>query len=167
MPNSAGSRAADTAKKSDSPEKNVYINRKARHEYFILNSFEAGVALVGSEVKSVRQGKVSLQDSYAIIEDGEAYILNMHISPYDKSSHFLPDPKRRRKLLLHKTEIRRLMGKVAEKGLTMIPIRVYLVRGRVKLEIALARGKPKRDRRYDLEKRDAEQEIRRQRGRRS
>jgi SsrA-binding protein len=151
----------------ESPEKNVYLNRKAKHEYFLLSSFEAGVALVGSEVKSVRQGKISLQDSYAVIEDGEAYVLNMHISPYDKSAHFLPDPKRKRKLLLHKSEIKRLTGKVAEKGLTLVPLRVYLVRGRVKLEIALARGKPKRDRRYDIAKRDAEREIRKQRSGRS
>jgi SsrA-binding protein len=167
MPSTAKSGVQGSPKTPESDEKNVYMNRKARHEYFILNSFEAGIALVGSEVKSVRQGKISLQDSYAVIEDGEAYIVNMHISPYEKSTHFLPDPKRKRKLLLHKSEIRRLMGRVAEKGLTLIPLRVYLVRGRAKLEIALARGKPRRDRRYDLEKRDAEKEIRRQRGRRS
>ena len=151
----------------ESPEKNVYLNRKAKHEYFLLSSFEAGIALVGSEVKSVRQGKISLQDAYAVIEDGEAHILNMHISPYEKSAHFLPDPKRKRKLLLHKSEIKRLMGKVTEKGLTLIPLRVYIVRGRVKVEIALARGKPKRDRRYDIAKRDAEREIRKQRTGRS
>ncbi|MFH1314415.1 MAG: SsrA-binding protein SmpB [Candidatus Eisenbacteria bacterium] len=160
-------RETENAKTGESPEKNVYLNRKAKHEYFLMNSFEAGIALVGSEVKSVRQGNISLQDSYAVIENGEAHILNMHISPYDKSSHFLPDPKRKRKLLLHKSEIKRLMGKVAEKGLTMIPMRVYLVRGRVKLEIALARGKPKRDRRYDITKRDAEREIRKLRSGRS
>jgi SsrA-binding protein len=167
MPRTAKSKETDAAKTPESPEKNVYMNRKARHEYFIMNGFEAGIALVGSEVKSVRQGKISLQDSYAVIEDGEVYIINMHISPYEKSTHFVPDPKRKRKLLLHKSEIKRLMGKVAEKGLTLIPLRVYLVRGRVKLEIALARGKPKRDRRYDLEKRDAEKEIRKERSRRT
>jgi SsrA-binding protein len=164
----AGSvKGARDDKTGESPEKNVCLNRKAKHEYFLLSSFEAGIALVGSEVKSVRQGKVSLQDSYAVIDDGEAHILNMHISPYDKSAHFLPDPKRTRKLLLHKSEIKRLTGKVAEKGLTLIPLRVYIVRGRVKLEIALARGKPKRDRRYDIAKRDAEREIRKQRTGRS
>jgi SsrA-binding protein len=142
-------------------EKNVYVNRKARHDYFLMDRLEAGIALAGSEVKSVRQGKVSLQDSYATIEGGEAFVVNMHISPYEKSSHFLPDPKRRRKLLLHKSEIRRLTGKVAEKGLTLVPLRVYLVRGRAKLELALARGKPKRDKRQDIAKRDAEREMRR------
>ena len=150
----------------ENSEKNVYVNRRARHDYFIMSSFEAGIALVGSEVKSVRQGKISLQDSYALIEDDEAYIMNMHIATYDKSSHFAPEPKRKRKLLLHKGEIRRLIGKVSEKGLTLIPLRVYIVRGKVKLEIALARGKPKRDKRQVMAERDAEREMRRQTGRR-
>jgi SsrA-binding protein len=145
-------------------ERNLYVNRKARHDYFLLHSFEAGIALVGSEVKSVRQGKISLQDSYAMIEDGEAYILNMHISPYEKSSHFLPDPRRKRKLLLHRSEIKRLMGKVTEKGLTLVPLRVYLTRGKVKVEIALARGKPRRDKRHVIAERDAEREMRREAG---
>jgi SsrA-binding protein len=150
----------------ESDEKNVYVNRKARHDYFLMDRMEAGIALVGSEVKSIRQGKVSLQDSYAVIESGEAFVINMHVSPYEKSSHFLPDPKRKRKLLLHRSEIRRLTGKVAEKGLTLVPVRVYLVRGRVKVELALARGKLKRDRRQDIAKRDAEREMRRREGRR-
>jgi SsrA-binding protein len=149
----------------ESEEKNVYVNRKARHDYFLMDKLEAGIALVGSEVKSVRQGKVSLQDSYAVIEDGEAFIVNMHISPYEKGSHFLPEPKRRRKLLLHRSEIRRLTGKVTEKGLTLVPLRVYLVRGRAKVELALARGKPKRDKRQDIAKRDAEREMRRRKAR--
>lgn len=155
-----------SARIPEDSERNVYVNRKARHEYFILNSFEAGIALAGSEVKSIRQGKISLQDSYAIVEGGELYILNMHVSPYEKATHFFPDPKRKRKLLLHRSEIKRLMGKVAEKGLTLIPLRVYLVRGRVKLEIALARGKPKRDRRRDIARREAEREMRKEGDRR-
>jgi len=146
----------------DEPQKNVCVNRKARYDYFILNSFEAGVALVGSEVKSIRDGKVSLQDAFAVIEGGEGYVLNMHVTPYEKAGHYAPDPRRRRKLLLHKAEIRRLTGRVAEKGLTLIPLRVYFVRGRVKLEIALARGKAKHDRREDIAKRDAEREMRRE-----
>jgi SsrA-binding protein len=154
-----GARQADSG---DKPEKNVCVNRKARYDYFILGSFEAGVALVGSEVKSIREGKVSLQDSYAAIEDGEAYVMNVHITPYEKAGHFAPDPKRRRKLLLHKAEIRRLIGRVAEKGLTLVPLRVYFLRGRVKMEIALARGKAKRDRREDIARRDAEREMRRE-----
>jgi SsrA-binding protein len=146
----------------DEPQKNVCVNRKARYDYFILNSFEAGVALEGSEVKSIRDGKVSLQDAFAVIEDGEGYVLNMHVTPYEKTAHFVPDPRRRRKLLLHKAEIRRLTGRVAEKGLTLIPLRVYFVRGRVKLEIAVARGKAKHDRREDIAKRDAERDMRRE-----
>jgi SsrA-binding protein len=146
--------------RQETPEKNVYINRKARHEYFILKTMEAGIALVGSEVKSVRQGNISLQDSYAVIEGEQAYILNMHIAPYEMSSHFTPLPKRKRKLLLHKGEIRRLIGKISEKGLTLVPIRVYLARGRVKVEIALARGKPKKDKRHKITERDARREMR-------
>jgi SsrA-binding protein len=159
------SRGVDS-RSPQSDEKNVYVNRKARHDYFLMDRLEAGIALAGSEVKSVREGKVSLQDSYAVIEDGEAYIINMHISPYEKSSRFTPDPKRTRKLLLHKAEIRRLTGKVAEKGLTLIPLRVYLLRGRAKIELALARGKPRRDKRQDMAKRDAEREMRKRMGRR-
>lgn len=151
--------------RQETPEKNVYVNRKAKFEYFILSSFEAGIALVGSEVKSVRQGNISLQDSYAVIEGGEAYILNMHISPYEMSTHFTPQPKRKRKLLLHKSEIKRLIGKISEKGLTLVPMRVYLARGKVKMEIALARGKPKKDKRHKITERDARREMRRESGR--
>jgi SsrA-binding protein len=148
--------------RQEQPEKNVYVNRKARHEYFILKTMEAGIALVGSEVKSVRQGNISLQDSYAVIEGEQAYILNMHIAPYEMSCHFVPLPKRKRKLLLHKAEIKRLIGKISEKGLTLVPTRVYLVRGRVKVEIALARGKPKKDKRHKITERDARREMRKE-----
>ena len=164
MSEKARSKGADSAGPETS-EKNVYVNRKARHDYFLMDRFEAGIALVGCEVKSIRQGQVSLQDSYAVIEDGEAFIHNMHISPYEKSTHFVPDSKRTRKLLLHKSEIKRLTGKVAEKGLTLIPLRVYLVRGKAKVELALARGKPRRDKRQDIARRDAEREMRRRTGR--
>jgi SsrA-binding protein len=151
--------------RQETPEKNVYVNRKARREYFILKTMEAGIALVGSEVKSVRQGNISLQDSYAVIENEQAYILNMHIAPYEMSSHFTPPAKRKRRLLLHKAEIKRLIGKISEKGLTLVPIRVYLVRGRVKVEIALARGKPKKDKRHKITERDARRELRKEAGR--
>ena len=153
--------------RQETPEKNVYVNRRVRYEYFILKTMEAGIALVGSEVKSVRQGNVSLQDSYAVIEGEQAYILNMHIAPYEMSSHFTPLPKRKRKLLLHKAEIRRLIGKISEKGLTLVPIRVYLARGRVKVEIALARGKPKKDKRHKITERDARREMRKEAGKES
>jgi len=153
------------AKPEPAPEKNVAVNRRARHEYHLLETYEAGVALEGSEVKSLRAGKVSLQDAYAAIEDGQAFILNMHISPYEKGSHYLPDPRRKRKLLMHKWEIRKLSGKVEQKGLTLIPLRVYFVRGRAKIELALAKGKPGRDRREEIARRDQEREMRREQAR--
>jgi SsrA-binding protein len=145
------------------PEKNVAVNRRARHDYHFLEKYEVGIALVGSEVKSLRDSKVSLQDAYATVEDGEIYIVNMHITPYEKGSHFLPDPRRKRKLLMHKSEIRKLKGKVEQKGLTLVPLRVYFVRGKAKLEIALARGKPGRDRRQEIARRDAERDMQRER----
>ncbi len=148
-------------------QRTICLNRRARHDYHILETFEAGIVLVGSEVKAVRQGSVSLQDSYGVVEDGEAYLLNMHIAPYEKGARFQPDPKRRRKLLLHKREIERLAGRLIESGLTLIPLRVYLARGRIKIEMALARGKPKRDKRQEIAKREAELEIRKARGKRN
>jgi SsrA-binding protein len=145
------------------PEKNVVVNRRARHDYHFVERYEVGIALVGSEVKSLRDGKVSLQDAYAVVEDGEIYILNMHITPYEKGSYYLPEPKRKRKLLMHKSEIKKLRGKVEQRGLTLIPLRVYFVRGKAKLEIALARGKPGRDRREEITRRDMERDIQRER----
>jgi SsrA-binding protein len=145
------------------PEKNVAVNRRARHDYHFLERFEAGIALEGSEVKSLRDSKVSLQEAYAVIEGGEAFIVNMHITPYEKAAHYIPDPRRKRKLLIHKSEIRKLAGKVEQTGLTLVPLRVYFVRGRAKLEIALARGKPRRDRREEIARRDAERDMQRER----
>ena len=145
------------------PERNVVVNRRARHDYHFVERYEVGIALVGSEVKSLREGKVSLQESYAVVEDGEIFIVNMHITPYEKGSHFLPEPKRKRKLLMHRSEIRKLKGKVEQRGLTLIPLRVYFVRGRAKLEIALARGKPGRDRREEIARRDMERDMQRER----
>ena len=151
------------AKPEPAPEKNVVVNRRARHDYHFLERFETGIALEGSEVKSLRDSKVSLQDAYAVVEDSELFIVNMHIAPYEKGSHYLPDPRRKRKLLMHKSEIRRLEGKVLQKGLTLIPLRVYFVRGKAKMEIALARGKPGRDRRQEIARRDAERDMQRER----
>jgi len=145
------------------PERNVVVNRRARHDYHFVERYEVGIALVGSEVKSLREGKVSLQEAYAVVEDGEIYIVNMHITPYEKGSHFLPEPKRRRKLLMHKSEIRKLRGRVEQRGLTLIPLRVYFVRGKAKMEIALARGKPGRDRREEIARRDMERDMQRER----
>ncbi|MFY9139378.1 MAG: SsrA-binding protein SmpB [Thermacetogeniaceae bacterium] len=141
------------------PIKVVADNRKARHDYFIDEKYEAGIALVGTEVKSIRAGKVSLRDSYAEVVNGEAYLQNMHISPYDKGSRFNHDPKRPRKLLLHKREIKKLLGQTTQKGYTLIPLRLYFKRGKVKVELALARGKKLYDKRQDIAKRDAQREM--------
>lgn len=139
--------------------KTLATNRKARHEYEVLETYEAGIALLGTEVKSLRAGRANLQDSYAAVEGGEVYLVNCHISPYPGASLFNHDPLRRRKLLLHKQEIRRLIGKVQEKGLTLIPLCFYLKDGRVKVELALARGKKLHDRREDLKERAIRREV--------
>lgn len=137
----------------------VAKNRKAYHDYFIDEVYEAGIALVGTEVKSIRTGKVSLRDSYAEVVGGEVFLQNMHISPYDKGNRFNHDPRRQRRLLLHKREIRRLLGQTTQKGYTLIPLRLYFKRGKVKVELALARGKKLYDKRRDLAKRDAQREV--------
>lgn len=137
-------------------------NRKARHDYFIEETYEAGIALVGTEVKSMRLGKVNLKDSYAHIQNGQLILSNMHIGPYDKASHFNHDPLRDRKLLMHKREIMRLWGKTREKGLTLVPIKLYFnEKNKVKVEIGLAKGKKLYDKRDDLAKKDAERQIKR------
>ena len=136
-------------------------NRKARHDYFIEEAYEAGIALTGTEVKSLRAGKANLKDSYAKVENGEMFICNMHISPYEQGNRYNVDPVRNRKLLLHKTEINRLFGKVKQQGLTLVPIKLYFKRGRVKVELALAKGKKTYDKRDDMAKKDAEREVER------
>lgn len=125
-------------------------NRKARHEFFFLEVLEAGIELQGTEVKSLRSGKANLQDAFAKIENGEIYLYNMHISPYEMGNRFNHPPKRPRRLLLHKQEIRRLYAKVREKGLTLVPVKVYFNGSIVKVEIALAQGKKLYDKREDL-----------------
>lgn len=139
-------------------DKNIAINRKARHEYTVLQSYEAGIVLQGTEVKSIRQGKANLLDSYAALKDGEVWLHNAHISVYDQGSMNNHDPLRTRKLLLNKAEIRKLIGKVKEKGLTLIPLRLYIKNGKVKVEIALAKGKKVYDKREDIAKRDFQRE---------
>ncbi len=136
-------------------------NKKARHNYEILEEYEAGIVLKGSEVKSVRQGKVSIVESFARVEDGELWLENMYIAPYEKASAvFGHDPRRRRKLLMHKKEIRRLAGKLAQKGLTLIPLEVYINdRGLVKVKLGLARGKKKYDKRESIKARDLRRKI--------
>ncbi len=139
----------------------VATNRKAYHDYFIEETHEAGVALTGTEIKSVRGGSVNLRDSYAVVRDGEVWLQNVHISPYEAGNRFNVDPYRTRKLLLHRKEINRLMGRVKEKGLTIVPLRMYLKKNRAKVELALVRGKRQFDKRDSIAKRDAEREMER------
>lgn len=137
-------------------------NRKARHDFFIEDTYEAGIVLTGTEIKSIRQGKVNLKESYARVEDGEIILYGMNISPYDHGNIFNVDPLRPRKLLLHKREIRKLIGLTTQKGLTLIPLNLYLNRdGRAKIELAVARGKKLYDKRHDIAKRDADRKMQR------
>lgn len=143
-------------------EKTIATNRKARHDYFIDETLEAGLVLTGTEIKSVRAGRVNLRDSYCVIRDGEAWLLNMHIAQYDPAGHaFQHEPRRKRKLLLHRYQINRLAAKVQAKGFTIIPLRIYLKNGRAKVEIGLARGKRKYDKREAIAKREVQREIER------
>ena len=137
----------------------VVGNPKARHDYEILESVEAGMVLTGPEVKSLRGGGASLRESFAIIRDGEALLIGMHISPYAQAGYAAQEPTRARKLLLHKDQIQRLVGKTAERGLTLVPLRVYFTHGLAKLELGLARGKRTYDRRESLKERDAQMQI--------
>jgi SsrA-binding protein len=142
-------------------EKNITVNRKARHEYSIIQTWEAGIVLVGTEVKSLRQGKANLVDSYAKIVNREVWLVNLHISEYTEGNINNHDPKRERKLLLNKSEIRKLIGNTKEKGLTLVPLRLYFKKGKVKVEIALAKGKKVYDKRKDIAKRDFERDQQR------
>ena len=137
-------------------------NRKARFEYFIEETVEAGIVLKGTEVKSIRQGKCNIKEGYAQIVGGEAYLFNVHISPYEQGNIYNQDPIRSRKLLLHKREIRKLTEYVAQKGYTLVPLTVYIKDGLVKVEIGVARGKKLYDKREDIAKKDAERRIQRQ-----
>lgn len=137
----------------------VTENRKARHEYHILETFEAGLVLTGTEVKSLRGGKSNLQDSYARVENAELMLYNMHISPYAQGNQFNQEPKRTRKLLMHKQEIMRLLGKTREKGLALVPLKVYFKNGLAKVDLALAKGKKMYDRRDDIAERDAKRDM--------
>lgn len=140
----------------------VATNRKARHEYFILEIYEAGISLQGSEIKSIRAGQISLAEAYVRIDGQEAWLEDAHIAPYEQANRFNHDPRRKRKLLLHQKEIHKLWDEVRQKGVTIIPLRVYLKEGRAKVEIATAKGKKLYDKRADLAKRDAKREIERQ-----
>ena len=139
--------------------KTIADNRKARHDYFVLESYEAGIELTGTEVKSIREGGLNLKDSWISIYDGEAYIKQMHISPYEKGNIFNKDPLRTRKLLMHKREIMKLLGQVKQDGLTLIPISVYFKGSRVKVQVGLCKGKKLHDKRDAMAQRDAKRTI--------
>ncbi|MBX3026241.1 SsrA-binding protein SmpB [bacterium] len=140
-------------------DRDIAVNRRARHEFLIEETVEAGVALMGSEVKALREGKANLKDSFARVENGEVWLWNAHISPYGPASQFGHEPTRTRKLLLHRGEIERLHGKVKERGLTLVPLRLYFKNGRAKVELALGRGKKQHDKREAIRDREQRREI--------
>ena len=140
----------------------VARNKKAYHDYFVLESFEAGIELFGTEVKSVRQGKVNLKDAWCSIEKGEIYVNGMHISPYEFGNIFNRDPMRKRRLLMHKREINRLYGQLKQQGLTLIPLSAYFNRGRLKIQVGLCKGKKNYDKRESIARKDAEREAARE-----
>ncbi len=146
-------------KKKDPTATIAASNPKARHDYSILDSMEAGIVLTGSEVKSLRQGRASIKEAFAVIQDGEVFLVNMHIPPYAQAGYSQHEPIRKRKLLLHKSEIQRLVGKTAEKGLTLVPLKCYFTHGLAKVELGLAKGKKNYDRREDLKEKDAKLQV--------
>ena len=141
-------------------ERIIAENRKAHHDYHLLETFEAGIALLGTEVKAIREGRVNLRDSYGALEGGEVFLYNVHISSYSHRGYADHEPTRRRKLLLHRGEIRRLIGKVVERGMTLVPVRMYFKRGRVKVALSLARGKQAQDKRETVRRREVDRETR-------
>ena len=141
-------------------QRTIAENRKARHDYHILDTWEAGVALLGTEVKSIREGRVNLRDSYARVDNGEVWMLNVHISPYSHRGSAAHEELRQRKLLLHRDEIRKMVGQVAEKGLTLVPLELYFKSGRVKVRLGLAKGKQAHDKRETLRRREVDRETR-------
>ena len=145
--------------KTGSGEKPVATNKKAFHDYFILEKFEAGISLMGTEVKAIREGRLNLKDSYAMVRSGEVFLINCHISPYSHGNRENHEPTRPRKLLLHAREIRKLVGKTQEKGLTLVPLRVYLKRGKIKCELGVAKGKKLYDKRETERRKEADREA--------
>jgi len=141
-------------------QSSVAENRKAFHDYHLLETFEAGLVLLGTQVKAIREGRVNLRDSYARVEDGEVFLYNVNISPYSHRGYADHEPLRRRKLLLHRDEIRKLIGKTVEKGLTLVPVRMYFKNGRVKIAVSLAKGKKDYDKRETIKRRETERETR-------
>jgi SsrA-binding protein len=141
-------------------EKVFATNKKAFHDYFIMEKYEAGISLLGTEVKAIREGRLNLKDSYALVQAGEAFLFNCHISPYSHGNRENHEPTRTRKLLLHQKEIKKLIGKTQEKGLTLVPLRVYLKRGKIKIELGVARGKKRIDKRETERRKEADREAR-------
>lgn len=150
----------EARKAKDHTESLIADNRKAYFDYHILETFEAGIALLGTEVKGIREGQANLRDSYARLEKGEVWLFNVHINPYSHRGYVDHDPKRKRRLLLHRHEIRKLIGKTVEKGLTLVPTKLYFKNGKVKVAIALAKGKQAHDKREALRKRETDRETR-------
>jgi SsrA-binding protein len=144
----------------EAAQANIAENRKAYHDYHLLETFEAGIVLLGTEVKAIREGRVNLRDSFARLDDGEAYLYNVHISPYSHRGYAEHEPLRRRKLLLHREEIRKLVGKTVEKGMTLVPVRMYFKNGRVKVAVSLAKGKKDYDKRETIKRRETDRETR-------
>src|SRR5919202_4167676 len=141
-------------------QQNIAENRKAFHDYHLIETFEAGIVLLGTEVKSIREGRVNLRDSYARVEDGEVFLYNVNISPYSHRGYADHEPLRRRKLLLHRDEIRKLIGRTVERGMTLVPTRMYFKNGRVKIALGLAKGKQAHDKRETIKRREADRESR-------
>jgi SsrA-binding protein len=150
------------AQKTDREKAQATIaeNRKAHHDFHLLETFEAGIVLLGTEVKAIREGRVNLRDSYARVEDGEVFLYNVNISPYSHRGYAEHEPLRRRKLLLHREEIRKLIGKTVEKGMTLVPVRFYFKNARVKVAVSLAKGKKEYDKRETIKRREADRETR-------
>ena len=152
----AGAGRADKARSAHGP---IARHKRARFDYHILDQWEAGVVLTGTEVKALRAGKATMSDAYGVVKDGEVFLLNLHIAPYDQGSVFNHDPTRTRKLLLHRREIERLIGAVQREGLTLVPLDLYFKEGRVKVTLALGKGKQQHDKREDLRRKDDEREM--------
>lgn len=148
-----------TSRQESSELQSIARNRRARHDYQVLDSWEAGIVLSGTEVKSLRDGKANLTDAYGVVKDGEVWLINLHISPYERGTHFNHEPTRSRKLLLHRKEIRRLIGAVERQGLTLVPLELYFKDGRAKVRLALGRGKKLHDKRADEKRREDERDM--------
>jgi SsrA-binding protein len=157
--NLKGEKRGEKTAKTELPERDLGVNRKAHHDYFFVDRFEAGIVLTGTEVKSARSGRVSLVDAYADLKGGELWLHNVHISPYSHGNYMNHEALRTRKLLIHKEQLHRLAGTTREPGLTLVPLRVYLKRGKIKAEIAVAKGKKEWDKRETIRRREADMEA--------